>query len=86
MKIGTRFTADYDIGIFKPALKGYRRETVHATLVAVTEKAAKVEKAYIPPARSKAQYFFSKYYEEKEIGKKKNISRLSNVVIVEEPV
>lgn len=84
MKKGTRFTASYEVGIFKAGCNGYRSETVNATFLAVSDKMAVVEKAHMNEAGSKRQQYHVAYYESKEIGKRKRIATLSNIEIIEE--
>lgn len=79
MTKGTKFTADYKIGCYKERIGGYRSEWVHATLIAVSDKMAVVEKAEMEEAGSHRQEYFVAYYEKKEIGKKKRINCLYNV-------
>lgn len=79
MTKGTRFTADYKTSCYKRNIGGYRSEWVHATLIAVSDKMAVVEKAEMEEAGSHRQEYSVAYYQNREIGKKKRIDCLYNV-------
>lgn len=82
-EIGQKIEARYKTAVYKPALSGWRQETVWATLEVISPGKAKVLEAYLEPARSKRQWFSPSGIAAREQGKTKIISKLRGVEIVE---